>query len=423
MSPAPHVTRIDPDDARMAGVLLDLDELVWAASGKMPREVGLRQTPRRAGFLASLDGESVGLAGSWDVELAVPAPGGGTRLLPAEGLTWVGVHPDHRRRGVLSALMRHHLRWTREEQHRSISVLKASEPSIYGRFGYGVASSTLRCVLPRGTTFSAPRAVQDLAGVTATRTVTRGPDQAERVRALLERAGTVRPGHVVRSLEDYRRILTDIPQSRGTREPSRLLWATRGGSDVGLAWFHRTSKWTDDINPEGEVEVPLFVALDAGASLALATRLTDLDLMAKTTCWLAVDDPIALWLPSLRSLGGGMGDDLWLRIVDLALAVGERGHASDVDLVLEVSDAVITDNAGCWRWLAREGVGELVPYSGTAEADLTLDIRDLGAVWLGGQTLAARAAAGFVAEHRPGALAELDAALHTPTLPVGTLDF
>lgn len=423
MSPAPHVTRIDPDDERIAGVLLDLDDLVWAASGKVPREVGLRHTPTRAGFLATLDGENAGLAGSWDVQLSVPAPGGGAGLRPAEGLTWVGVHPDHRRRGVLSALMRHHLRWTREEQQRSISVLKASEPSIYGRFGYGIASSTLRSVLSRGTTFSAPPVVQDLAGATTTRTTTQGPEQAERVLALLEQAGAGEPGHVVRDLEDYRRILTDIPQSRGSREPGRLLWATREGVDVGLAWFHRTSKWSDDINPEGEVEVILFAALDAGARLALATRLGDLDLMAKTTCWLAVDDPLALWLPSLRTLGGAMTDDLWLRIVDLPLAVSERGHAGDVDLVLEVSDEIIGENAGRWRWQSLDGFGELTAHDGSSGSDLTLDIRDLSAVWLGGQTVAARAAAGFVLEHRPGAVAELDAALRTPTLPVGTLDF
>lgn len=418
-----QVQRVDPNDPAGVEALLDLDQLVWSDAQRVPREVALANTPSRAGFLATCDGEIAGLAGSWDVELAVPAAGGGASLRRAEGLTWIGVHPDHRRRGVLSALMRHHLRWTRDEQHRSISVLKASEPTIYGRFGYGVATSTLRSVFSRGTTFAAPQAVRDLAAATTTRTVTASGDQAERLQALLEQAAVSGAGHVVRSLEDHRRILQDVPESRGNREPARLLWATREGRDVGVAWFHRTSRWGDDWNPEGEVEVILFAALDLGAHLALGTRLTDLDLMAKTTCWVAADDPLALWQPSLRTLGGGMSDDLWLRIVDLPSAVAERGHASGIDLVIDVSDEIIGENAGCWRWTARDGAGELTAQEDQGDADISLDIVDLGGVWLGGQTLGARAAAGYVVEHRAGAVAELDAALRTPTLPGGTLDF
>ncbi|MGO4243161.1 GNAT family N-acetyltransferase, partial [Janibacter sp. RAF20_2_2] len=132
------ITRIDPADESQVEALLELDTLVWADSARRPREAQLRDTPQRAGFVATRGGEPAGTAGSWDVEVSVPAAGGeGASLRPAEGLTWIGVHPDHRRRGVLTAVMAHHLRWTRDEQGRSLSVLKASEHMIYGRFGYG----------------------------------------------------------------------------------------------------------------------------------------------------------------------------------------------------------------------------------------------------------------------------------------------
>lgn len=137
-----HVTRIDPADESQVEALLELDTLVWADAGRRPREAQLRDTPQRAGFIATRGGEPAGTAGSWDVEVSVPAAGdAAASLRPAEGLTWIGVHPDHRRRGVLTAVMGHHLRWTRDEQGRSLSVLKASEHAIYGRFGYGVAST------------------------------------------------------------------------------------------------------------------------------------------------------------------------------------------------------------------------------------------------------------------------------------------
>ena len=67
-----------------------------------------------------------------------------------------------------------------------------------------------------------------------------------------------------------------------------------------------------------------------------------------------------------------------------------------------------------------DGVGALERTD--AAADVTLDIGDLGAVWLGGQTIAARAAAGYVTGD-PAAVAALDAALRTPTGPVTTIDF
>src|SRR5690606_4978273 len=156
---------------------------------------------------------------------------------------------------------------------------------------------------------------------------------------------------------------------------------------------------------EGTVGVYFLVSVDAGARLALARRLTDLDLMATTEFWIPADDPLALWHPSLRPLSGAMTDDLWLRIVDLPAAVAERGHATDLDVVIEVRDPIIDENAGTWRWTARDGAGQCVRVD--AAPQITLDVVDLGSVWLGGQTLAARAQAGYVTEHRPGAVAAL----------------
>src|SRR5699024_8808462 len=127
------------------------------------------------------------------------------------------------------------------------------------------------------------------------------------------------------------------------------------------------------------------------------------------------------WQSTQRPHGSGICDDLWLRVTDLSRAVADRGHAADLDLNLRVSDEHLPENAGTWHWSATEGSGSLRPAEGPAE--LTLDIADLGALWLGDQSVGARVRAGHVLEHRPGAAAELDAALRTPTRPVASVDF
>lgn len=402
-----------------AHVLADLDQLVWAEPARIPREAQLAKAPVRAGFVASVDDEDAGIAGSWDLELAVPDGGDAARLVPAEGLTWVGVHPDHRRRGVLTALVRHHLRWTRGVQGRALAALKASEPGIYGRYGYGVATSAMRSSLPRGTTFAAPDHVVALADATRTRVVDDHPDHAARLHQCWLDCATTRPGNVVRSLPDVTRMMTDVPEERD-RERNRLMWATRDGRDVGFAVVRRQSRWVDEM-PSGEADVMVVASADPAARLALARRLTDLDLVSTTTWWLTVDDPLAVWQPSLRPLRGAMTDALWLRLVDLPAAVAQRGHSADVDLTVEVTDVHLPENAGTWRWRATGGEARLERHDGPG--DLALDVADLAHVWLGGQALGARAAAGYVVERRAGAVAELDAALRTPVGPVNVPDF
>ena len=100
-------------------------------------------------------GTLVGVYTSFDMALTVPGPLGRLQRVPMPGLSWVSVHPDHRRRGVLRAMVTHHLEDLRD-QGVALSGLHAAEVAIYGRFGYAVASPELDLTLPRGTAFTAP---------------------------------------------------------------------------------------------------------------------------------------------------------------------------------------------------------------------------------------------------------------------------
>lgn len=97
-----------------------------------------------------------GIYGTYPLLVTVPGPLGSLRQVPVLGLTWVGVHPDARRRGVLTAMLEHHLEQTRTGDWSGLGALQASEPAIYGRHGWGVASLELRATLSRGATLTAP---------------------------------------------------------------------------------------------------------------------------------------------------------------------------------------------------------------------------------------------------------------------------
>jgi len=117
----------------------------------------LREGEGQAVELSSADPASYpGIYGVFPLILSIPGPDAGVRQVPCAGLTWVGVHPDHRRKGVLSAMLRHHFEQVHEEQGTHVSALHASEPAIYGRHGYGLASQELEVSLGRGTTSPRP---------------------------------------------------------------------------------------------------------------------------------------------------------------------------------------------------------------------------------------------------------------------------
>src|SRR5665647_3091953 len=99
----------------------------------------------RARGVETDEGELVAVHGSYPYQ-QFPVPGARTAV---SGLTWVGVHPAHRRRGLLSSMIDDH--FTRSlDRGEAVSALFAAEPAIYGRFGYGLAASDLRMKIPRG---------------------------------------------------------------------------------------------------------------------------------------------------------------------------------------------------------------------------------------------------------------------------------
>jgi predicted acetyltransferase len=132
---------------------------------------------------------------------------------------------------------------------------------------------------------------------------------------------------------------------------------------------------------------------------------------------LAVDDPMLSLLVDVRSAQARWQDNLWLRIIDLPGALASRRFQAGLDVVLEVTDDLCPDNAGRWR-LRSEAFGEPQVTRTDGPAGLALDVRELGAAYLGGTSLVELAGAGLVSEQTPGALRTASVAFGWSKAPV-----
>ncbi|MGZ4438723.1 MAG: GNAT family N-acetyltransferase, partial [Nocardioidaceae bacterium] len=361
-----------------------------------------------------------GIYGVFPLTLSIPGPDAGVRQVPCSGLTWVGVHPDHRRKGVLTAMLRHHLAQVHEEDGTHVSALHASEPGIYGRHGYGLASQELQVSLGRGTSLTAPRLEDEAAAVTTSLATVSDPDVPKRMREC--HLGSAGLGSVVGDAGYYARVCHQLPEHGRDKESWRVLFARRDGVDVGFAMFRRTHKW-ERARPAGELTVWALVG-DPAAQLALLRRLLDFDLIGTVKLGtVGVDDPVLLWAGGPRSTSDvATYDSLWVRLVDLPEALQARAWSAPCDVVVEVADAAAPWNDGSWR-IRADDTGAATVQRTAGESDVRLDVAVLGAAYLGGGNLVALQRAGLVAERRSGAVAELWRAMRTEVAPTAAVGF
>ncbi|GHE84385.1 GNAT family N-acetyltransferase [Streptomyces fumanus] len=352
-------------------------------------------------------GACVGTAGAFSFRMTVP---GGAEV-PAAGVTMVSVAATHRRRGVLTSMMRRQLDDVRS-WGEPLAVLTASEPAIYGRFGYGAATfqvnaeidtTRVRLSVPEGTDgvrlrYAVPAEVLDACEEVYARSVPGRPGMLAR-----------RPGWEQLGLLD--------PESgRDGASPLQCVVASRDdGRVTGYARFRIRPAWGPQ-GADGTVLLADLEALDPVTRAALWRFLFDLDL---TTSVVArgrpVDEAWQYQVSDIRRCRPYLRDALYLRPVEVGAALEARTYQAPVDVVFEVEDAFCPWNAGRWR-LSGDAKGASCART-TDAADLALSVRELGAAYLGGVPLTALAAAGRVRELRPGALAEASAAFVSDVAP------
>lgn len=321
-------------------------------------------------------------------ELTVP---GGA--LPVAAVSLVGVAPSHRRRGLLSAMMRRQLADVRDAGE-AVAALWASEASIYGRYGYGVAAS--QALLELSTREARLRPDLERAGPAPE--ILLAADALARLAPVYEAVRARRPGMLARSDEWWSFRLYDPEQER--EGAGRLRAAVLG--ELGYVLYAYKEGWGSS-GPDGELRLRELVATTPAATAALWGFVLELDLVRRVSWRLApVDEPLAHMLDNPRAVTARIGDALWVRLVDLPRALSERAYSAPFEAVLEVADETCPWNAGRHRlsWDGRRASCEPT----AAEPDLELSAAELGAAYLGGTTLESLARAGRVRERTAGTL-------------------
>ncbi|GIG91964.1 GNAT family N-acetyltransferase [Plantactinospora endophytica] len=377
------------------------------------REAGWGITELDRSLVVRAGDTLVAHAAAFTRELTVPGA-----VVPAAHVTRVAVAATHRRQGLLSRLMRQQLRDVRAAGREPIAVLWASEGQIYPRFGYGhaaqrwyldVRAAGLRPVESDGT---GPAITLRTGDPAALRPV---------LGTLWDRLRPDRPGWSERTDPWWRFLLADGPNARAGATARRAVLAETADGPVGYALWRTRARW-DERGPQGVVLLDELVAADPAAYATLWRFLLNIDLTRSLHYdYAAVDEPVQHLVDEVRQLGARLGHGLWVRIVDLPAALAARRYATGVDVVLEVTDPLLPENAGRWRLTAAAGTARCTRTE--APAELVCDVRDLAAAYLGGPSLAALASAGRVREIRPDALARTSAAFGWHRAPAGLGSF
>lgn len=354
--------------------------------------------PGRA-FGAYVGGTLVGTTMSLMLPMTVP----GGAVLPSAAVTRVGVRADHTRRGALTAVMREQLQ-ALAATGEPLASLRASEYTIYGRFGYGVATRgrTVEIASKKGGFHpAAPVGQVRLLGADEMKTV---------IPELYRRVGGRRAGALGRSQAWW-----DMMFSRPGKDDSPLCAVVHTGpdGDDGFALYRPEHTPTADDPWAVTLMSEDLHAANVAATAGLWRYLLGVDLINSVRGWLRpLDEPLEFLLADPRELKiKDLDDEAWLRLVDVPAALGARSWAGGREVVLGVDDALLPANSGGYR-IGPGGVSRT-----DDEPQLACDVATLARLYLGDVTPSALAATGWLTVADPAALPAADALFATGEVP------
>jgi predicted acetyltransferase len=335
----------------------------------------------------------------WSADLTVP----GTRAVPAWAISGVTVGPTHRRRGIAAAMLEAELR-TAASLGFPVAMLTVSESTIYGRWGFGVSAQA------RDLTIDTRRVSwRGEAPAGRVQFVTREQLQVDG-HALVERVRLETPGQI-----EYSGVLWD--RQLGLRvgdETAKSLRFIRfdapDGTHEGFAIYKVNEDDTSFSNHTLEV-LTLVSATDA-AYEGLWRYILDMDLVTKVTAHLRpVDEPLRWMITDFRAMTTSDVDHLWTRVLDVKAALEGRSYEHAGRVVIEVVDR-LGFAAGTWA-VEVASTGSATVSAVDETPDATLDVRELGSLYLGGVSAATLQKAGLVT----GDAAKVDAIFATTAAP------
>lgn len=313
----------------------------------------------------------------------------GHGLVPLRMITDVTTSPAHRRQGLVRRLMEDDLA---DAARRGIPVaaLTASEATIYGRWGFGAATFAHKVEVDTGPRFGL-RDFHDTGRVE----LVEPPDSWPIIKDVFDRFHAATRGSV------------DWPQFYEVIHTGAFDFDA-GGPDKKLRGaVHLDGEGTvdgfvlykaEDAEKEQKIKITEMVALTTSASLALWSFLSGIDLATQVTFSLAhPDDPLRWALRDINAVSyTSLRHFLWVRILDVEVALAARPWTADGEVVLEVKDAQGYAE-GRFRIATLDGRATVSRTEDPQDAaDVTLDAETLGSLYLGGAHVSALARAGRI---------------------------
>jgi predicted acetyltransferase len=351
-----------------------------------PGEITKLLEPGRA-VGAFADGKLVGTADAATSGLTLP----GGAIVDHAAVTHIGVLPSFTRKGIATDLVRHQLRDI-AARGEVVATLRASEATIYERFGYGVASSS--------------QSVEVLTARAALR-----PDVGS--------GGPVRLLDAAEAWDVLPRIYAGNRPSRpGTIDRPRVWWqglrlrtesssgasyvAVHGqpGSETGFIRYRPIDTETWFVSDQRTIVVEDFFAPTTEAYLGLLRFLLGLDLIDRVLFWmLPVDDPLPWLLLDRRAAKvTAVHDETWLRIVDVLKALAARHYVGDDAVTIAVHDPLLQHNSASFT-ITGDGAEPT-----ERPAQLHVGVEGLATVMLGGAPWRSLAVAGLAETDDPAAI-------------------
>jgi predicted acetyltransferase len=207
---------------------------------------------------------------------------------------------------------------------------------------------------------------------------------------------------------ETRRLFDDPARRQGG--PKNLALLELDGEAAGYAIYNVKQDWVSGFS-KGVVNIVEVMAPTPEAARELWRWLLDFDWTSEFHAdYLPLDHELFLLLAEPRRMQFKINDGVWVRLIDLGQALSARTY-NDGEIVLEVEDAFLPENAGRWR----------VTSSGAARtedtADLRLDVTGVGSVYLGGFTFNELVDGSRAQELTAGAADRADALFRTNVAP------
>lgn len=336
-------------------------------------------------------GRLVGTADAVTSRLTLP----GGAIVGHAAVTHIGVLPSFTRKGIATELIRHQMQDI-AARGEVVATLRASEATIYERYGYGVASSsqtvevqTARAALRPGVATGGPVRLLDMGEAW---------DVLPRVYAAHR---PPRPGTI-----DRPEVWWQGARMRAESSPGPSYVAVHGepGSESGFARYRPVDTGAWFVSDQRTIAVEDFFAPSPDAYLGLLRFLLGLDLIDRVVFWmLPLDDPLPWLVADRRAVRvTAVRDETWLRLVDVEAALAARRFVGNGTVTIAVSDPLLPHNSGSFTITADAAERTDRP------AGLQVGVEGVAAVLLGGTTWRSIAAAGLARTDDPAALAIAD---------------